>query len=103
MNSKVAQLLASAIVDEWPLPAWVIDRMTKHPDVARAVEKASELEDRLRHPAGSGWHNDWSEAVRPATTERRHPHGVSLVLMATAATVLLAVLWRHQFQAPPVR
>ncbi|MCG8648592.1 MAG: hypothetical protein MI861_02095 [Pirellulales bacterium] len=101
MKPTIAQWLASLILDEWPLPAWVLQRIRSHPDVAAVLRDAQQLASRLRADAGNPWpqpERDENFRWHPIPSRRGK---IIAVAGATAAVALVTLgIWHWTRQEP---
>lgn len=94
MKPKTAQLFASLIVDEWPLPTWFCRRIQTHPDIAEALGSDSKLETRLRESSGGKMPSLDSDLFQPAEDNQVNHRVIARLILATAALALMCVgLW----------
>jgi hypothetical protein len=92
MKPNVANLFASLIVDQWPMPDWIRNRIQSHPAIADAIESARVLESRLGE-ATNPFSLDQSALPKRTTSHSSALSGRIAVAGLAIAAVLVIFLY----------
>lgn len=91
MKPNIANLFASLIVDQWPLPHWIRNRIQSHPDIADAIASARALESQLGDSAKT---SALDQSVLPkfvAAERTLISSRIAIASFATAAVLLICL------------
>ena len=100
MNPRLAKWCASLIVDDWPVPRWLVTRLQDRPDVAEALRETKALEKRLRDDVDTNILVIRDHAQGAANRPGGRRHAILVPALAIAVAGLLCVwLWQWQNRA----